>query len=294
MEIQVKQLEHRYMKGSPFEKVALSDVSFTIPSGSFTAIIGHTGSGKSTLAQHFNGLLRPSKGTVRLGELEITGDQKPPSLKEIRRKVGLVFQYPEHQLFEETVEKDICFGPMNYGVSEARAKKRAKELLHLVGLPDTYLQASPFSLSGGQMRRVAIAGVLAMEPDVLVLDEPTAGLDPEGQRLIMDMFYRLHQEKELTTVLVTHNMSDAAKFADQIIVMSQGNVAMTGDRQTVFARADELVALGLDVPETLQLLLQVKERFGLHDVPPLFSLEELADFLAKELQQKEGQPCSKI
>ena len=221
MDIKLQQVSYAYSKGTPFEKRALYDVNLNIQSGTYQAIIGHTGSGKSTILQHFNGLLKPTTGEVHIGDRVIVAGKKIKELKPIRQKVGIVFQFPEHQLFEETVLKDIMFGPMNFGVSEQEAERRARELIQLVGLPDAVLEKSPFDLSGGQMRRVAIAGVLAMEPEVIVLDEPTAGLDPRGQKEIMDMFYTLHKERGLTTILVTHSMEDAARYADEIAIMHE-------------------------------------------------------------------------
>ena len=222
MRIELRQVEYRYQLNTPFERLALHDINLNVEPGSYVAIIGHTGSGKSTILQHLNGLLKPTKGEVAIGDKVITSKKKQKDLKSIRKKVGIVFQFPEHQLFDETVEKDICFGPMNFGTSEEEAKRLAKKTIGLVGLSEDILQKSPFDLSGGQMRRVAIAGVLAMEPDVIVLDEPTAGLDPRGRKDIMDMFARLHKERGMTTILVTHSMEDAAQYADEIIVMHQG------------------------------------------------------------------------
>lgn len=286
MEINVKNLEHRYMPDSPFERLALVDVNITIPSGTYVAVIGHTGSGKSTLIQHLNGLLKPTKGEITIGDRTIRADEKAKNLKPLRKKVGIVFQYPEHQLFEETVEKDICFGPMNFGMSEEKAKKKAKELLPIVGLDEEVLEKSPFDLSGGQMRRVAIAGVLALEPEVLILDEPTAGLDPRGQTEIMDMFYALHKEKQLTTILVTHSMEDAARYADEIVVMDQGKVFMHGKPDEIFKEPEAIRGVGLDVPETIEFLMKLEEKFGVKLSRNAYTLdaltEEIAALLAKE------------
>src|SRR3954453_2987557 len=235
MDISLQQVEYRYQANTPFERLALQNVSFDIPEGTYLAIIGHTGSGKSTVLQHLNALLKPTSGKVVIGDSEIRAGEKQKDLKKIRKKVGIVFQFPEHQLFEETVEKDICFGPMNFGVSKADAKVLARAAIGQVGLAENILQKSPFDLSGGQMRRVAIAGVLAMEPDVLVLDEPTAGLDPRGRKEIMDMFYRLHKERGLSTILVTHSMEDAAQYADQIVIMQNGKVAKKGTPEEIFS-----------------------------------------------------------
>jgi energy-coupling factor transport system ATP-binding protein len=281
MDIVFKNVEHIYDANSPFAQRALYNINLSIKSGSYVAIIGHTGSGKSTLLQHLNGLLQPTNGTVTIGEQTITNAKKPKHLKPLRKKVGIVFQFPEHQLFEETVEKDICFGPMNFGVPEEQAKAKARELLSLVGLPEEVLTKSPFDLSGGQMRRVAIAGVLAMEPDVIVLDEPTAGLDPRGRKEIMEMFYRLHQEKQLTTILVTHSMEDAAKYADYIIVMHKGTVWKTGTPQQIFSETDTLLQLGLDVPETVLFKRKLEEKIGLEIPSPCLTIEQVVEGIKK-------------
>ncbi|NEU32493.1 energy-coupling factor ABC transporter ATP-binding protein [bacterium LRH843] len=288
MDITFEQVEYRYMQGTPFEKLALSNINVMIPSGSFTAIIGHTGSGKSTLIQHLNGLLKPTKGTVKIGPYRLEAGTRKMDLKALRKKVGLVFQYPEHQLFEETVEKDICFGPINFGISKETAQIRAKELLAHVGLEESVLSSSPFQLSGGQMRRVAISGVLAVRPSVLVLDEPTAGLDPEGRKSIMDLFYRHHQEYGTTTVLVTHHMEDAAKYADHIIVLHDGQVEMTGDRKVIFEQASRLLEIGLALPDPVRFLKRVQATCNLADVPMHFNLEETADFIADLVKNKGG------
>ncbi|WP_027410614.1 energy-coupling factor ABC transporter ATP-binding protein [Anoxybacteroides tepidamans] len=275
MDIIFKNVEHIYHANTPFSQRAIYDIELSIRSGAYVAIIGHTGSGKSTLLQHLNGLLQPTNGTVSIGEYTITSSQKPRLLKPLRQKVGIVFQFPEHQLFEETVEKDICFGPMNFGVPVEEAKKRAKEVLQLVGLPEDVLNKSPFDLSGGQMRRVAIAGILAMEPDVIVLDEPTAGLDPKGRRDLMEMFARLHRERKLTTILVTHSMEDAAKYADYIVVMHKGTVWKTGTPQQIFSDVDALLQLGLDVPETVLIKRKLEEKIGREIPSPCLTMEQL-------------------
>ena len=281
MDIVFKQVEYLYHANSPFERRALYDLNLSIKSGLYVAIIGHTGSGKSTLLQHLNGLLQPTDGTVVVGEQAITSKKKQKNLRQLRKKVGVVFQFPEHQLFEETVEKDICFGPMNFGVSEEQAKQRAKELITLVGLPEEVLTKSPFDLSGGQMRRVAIAGVLAMEPEVIVLDEPTAGLDPRGRKEIMEMFYRLHKDKNLTTILVTHNMEDAAKYADKIVVMHQGTVLKTGKPEEIFNDSHTLLNIGLDVPETVLLKQKLEEKYGLQIPSPCLTIDGVVEGLQK-------------
>jgi energy-coupling factor transport system ATP-binding protein len=277
MDISLEQVEYRYQLNTPFERLAIQDVSFQIPSGTFLALIGHTGSGKSTVLQHLNALLQPTSGTVIIGEREIVGGTKQKNLKNIRQKVGIVFQFPEHQLFEETIEKDICFGPMNFGVTEDEAKQRAREAIQLVGLSEELLDKSPFDLSGGQMRRVAIAGVLAMEPDVIVLDEPTAGLDPRGRREIMDMFYELHKKRNLSTILVTHSMEDAAKYADQIVVMQKGNVYRQGTPKEIFASPEGLIELGLDVPEVVRFQLKLENTLKHSFDKVCLTLDELTD-----------------
>ncbi|WP_100406021.1 energy-coupling factor ABC transporter ATP-binding protein [Bacillus solitudinis] len=288
MDIQFKEVEHCYMPGTPFEKLALNGITLTIPTGSFTAVIGHTGSGKSTFIQHVNGLLKPTAGTVYVGPYELNSIEKNKNLKELRKRVGLVFQYPEHQLFEETVEKDICFGPVNFGVSEERSLNRAKAVILQVGLSEDFLQVSPFQLSGGQMRRVAIAGVLATRPEVLVLDEPTAGLDPVGKEQMMDLFTTYHREHETTTVLVTHHMEDAARYADHIIVLNNGRVEMEGSREDIFKQVDRLMSIGLDLPKTIRFLQLIKEKFDLSEVPMIFEEKELIEFVAKLLRTREA------
>jgi energy-coupling factor transport system ATP-binding protein len=283
MDISLKQVDYRYQANTPFERLAIEDVSIDIPTGEYMAIIGHTGSGKSTVLQHLNALLQPTKGTVKIGDHEIKALQKNKNLKKIRQKVGIVFQFPEHQLFEETVEKDIIFGPMNFGVSESEAKERARIALKQVGLEEEILEKSPFDLSGGQMRRVAIAGVLAMEPDVIVLDEPTAGLDPRGRKEVMDMFYALHQERKLSTILVTHSMEDAAQYADQIVIMQQGKVVKKGTPEEIFSAPTELVKMGLDVPEVVRFQLRLEEKLGINLEKMYLTIDELSSAVTKVL-----------
>lgn len=279
MDIKLQQVEYAYAKGTPFEKRALYDVNMHIQSGTYQAIIGHTGSGKSTVLQHFNALLRPTSGTVVIGDRVIEAGKKQKNLKEVRQKVGIVFQFPEHQLFEETVLKDIMFGPMNFGMPEAAAKKRAEELITLVGLPESVLDKSPFDLSGGQMRRVAIAGVLAMEPDVIVLDEPTAGLDPRGQREIMDMFYALHKERGLTTILVTHSMEDAARYADNVSIMHDGRCVLTGTPTELFSDEAKLREYRLELPRLVAFQRKVEKLIG----APLPELSLTEEHFAQQL-----------
>ncbi len=284
MDISLREVEYRYQANTPFERLAIQDVSIDIPSGIYLAIIGHTGSGKSTVLQHLNAILKPTKGVVQIGDRTVTSEKKQKNLKEIRKRVGIVFQFPEHQLFEETVEKDICFGPMNFGVSEEEAKERAREVIKQVGLSEDILSKSPFDLSGGQMRRVAIAGVLAMKPDVIVLDEPTAGLDPRGRKEIMEMFYRLHKEKQLTTVLVTHSMEDAARYADKIVIMHKGKVYKEGTAEEIFASPEGLIELGLDVPDAVRFQQRIEKVFGTKLSKTCLTLDDLTEELTELLQ----------
>ncbi|MGE8207275.1 energy-coupling factor ABC transporter ATP-binding protein [Heyndrickxia sp. NPDC080065] len=277
MDITLEQVEYRYQANTPFERLAIKNIDLSIPSGRFIAIIGHTGSGKSTLLQHLNALLQPTKGKINVGDYVINSEKKEKNLRQVRQKVGIVFQFPEHQLFEETVEKDICFGPLNYGVSKEEAKKRARELILQVGLSEEVLTKSPFDLSGGQMRRVAIAGVLAMEPEVLVLDEPTAGLDPRGRKEIMEMFYRLHKEKGLSTVLVTHSMEDAAVYADEIVIMHQGEIKRKGTPEEIFSEPKELLSLGLNVPDVVSFQYLLEEKINRNLGKTCLTIEELSN-----------------
>ncbi|EGA88585.1 cobalt import ATP-binding protein cbiO 1 [Planococcus donghaensis MPA1U2] len=279
MDILLQEVGYSYAKDTPFEKRALTDVSLHIPSGSYTAIIGHTGSGKSTVLQHLNALLKPTEGSVMIGGRKIEAGVKAKNLRDVRRQVGIVFQFPEQQLFDETVLKDIMFGPLNYGVSEEEASRRAHELVEQLGLPPEVLTKSPFDLSGGQMRRVAIAGVLAMEPDVLVLDEPTAGLDPRGRREIMDLFHRLHIEKGLTTVLVTHSMEDAARYADNVAIMHNGRCVVTGEPVEIFSNEEQLRDYRLEPPRTIRLQQKLEDKMGIK----LDSISLTEEALAKNI-----------
>ena len=282
MRIEVRDLGYIYSEGMPFESVALEGVSFTVESGDFAAVIGHTGSGKSTLLMHLNGLMKPTHGQVLADGIDI--NEKTKEAREARRKVGLVFQYPEYQLFEETVLKDVCFGPKNYGFSPEECEAKAVEALKLVGIdPEVKGSVSPFELSGGEKRRVAIAGVLAMEPQVLILDEPTAGLDPKGHRDILDMVCRIHRDRGLTILLVSHNMDDAARLADRILVLDKGHLAMDGTPKEVFSRREELHAIGLSAPSSSELLALLKEK-GLNVRTDIFDEDEAADEIAKALR----------
>ena len=281
MDIRFKQVGFAYQAGTPFEMRALHDVTFSVKDGSYVAIIGHTGSGKSTILQHLNALLKPTEGIVELGDKTIDSTTGNKDLKPLRKKVGIVFQFPEAQLFEETVEKDIAFGPKNFGVSEEEALKIAAEVVKTVGLPEEVLKKSPFDLSGGQMRRVAIAGVLAMKPEVLVLDEPTAGLDPKGRLEMMEMFYKLNKEQNMTIVLVTHQMNDVSDYADHVIVIESGNVVKEGSPKEVFSDASWLLEKQLGVPTTLAFIEKLKEKGWSTDKMPL-TLDELADAILEE------------
>ena len=281
MDIRFKQVGLAYQAGTPFEMRALHDISFSIEDGSYVAIIGHTGSGKSTILQHLNALLKPTEGVVELGEKTIDSTTGNKDLKPLRKKVGIVFQFPEAQLFEETVEKDIAFGPKNFGVSEEEALKIAAEVVKTVGLPEDVLKKSPFDLSGGQMRRVAIAGVLAMKPEVLVLDEPTAGLDPKGRFEMMEMFYKLHKEQNLTIVLVTHQMNDVSDYANHVVVIEAGSVVKEGAPKEVFEDASWLLEKQLGVPTTLAFVEKLKSK-GWNTTKMPLTLEELADAILEE------------
>ncbi|MBR5641460.1 MAG: energy-coupling factor transporter ATPase [Firmicutes bacterium] len=281
MRIEVKDLSYIYSEGMPFESVALEDVSLTVESGEFAAVIGHTGSGKSTLLMHLNGLMKPTRGQVLADGVDI--HEKTKEAREARRKVGLVFQYPEYQLFEETVLKDVCFGPKNYGFTPEECEAKAIEALKLVGIdPDEKGGVSPFELSGGEKRRVAIAGVLAMDPQVLILDEPTAGLDPKGHRDILDMVCRIHKEKHLTILLVSHNMDDAARLADRILVLDKGRLAMDGTPQEVFSHYEELHSIGLSTPSSSELLHLLKSK-GLNVNTNIFNEDEAVEEILKAI-----------
>ena len=272
MSIKIENLKHIYMPKSPFEKVALDNVNLEIENGEFIALIGHTGSGKSTLIQHMNGLLKPSSGKIIIDDVDITdGSIK---LSDIRKKVGLVFQYPEYQLFEETIEKDIEFGPRNLGLEQEEITRRVKKSMEMVGLDyDTYKDKSPFDLSGGQKRRVAIAGVIAMEPKILILDEPTAGLDPKGRDDILGQIKILHTKYKMTIVLVSHSMEDVGKLAERIIVMNKGKVVLEGSPSKVFKEIDKLESIGLGVPQVTYLMKALKEK-GFDVSEDIYTLEQ--------------------
>ncbi|MEY8749106.1 energy-coupling factor transporter ATPase [Alkalicoccobacillus gibsonii] len=281
MQIQFSGVDHLYMPKTPFQHLALSQVNVEIPSGSFTVIVGPTGSGKSTLVQHVNGLLHPTEGEVQVGEHRLTSKKDKRSLRKLREATGFLFQYPEHQLFEETVEKELIFGPMNFGVSKEEAESRAKEVLPQVGLPTDLLTHSPLNLSGGQMRRVAIASILAQHPKVLILDEPAAGLDPEGRQRILDMLYTYHMKHKLTSILVTHHMEDALRFADYMVVMNKGSVYLSGKPEEVFGQSSAIESIGLELPETIRFMQQFKLATNQQDVPFLKTRGEVVDYIAE-------------
>ena len=256
--IRTENLTYTYSQGTPFEKTAVKDVNIEIEEGELVGIIGHTGSGKSTLIQHLNGLIKPTSGKIFIDGVDI--HDKDIKLRDVRFKVGLVFQYPEYQIFEETVYKDIAFGPTNMGLDEGEIDKRVRETAKLVGIDDSLLNKSPFELSGGQKRRVAIAGVMAMRPKVLILDEPTAGLDPRGREMILGQIKHYHEETGSTVLLVSHSMEDVARFAQKILVMNKGEVFCYDTPPAVFARADEIAAIGLSVPQITKVFSMLRSR----------------------------------
>lgn len=282
MSIQVRNLTHIYAKGLPHESVALDDVTFDIEDGQFAGIIGHTGSGKSTLVQHLNGLLKPESGSIVVDGTDLTSPDI--SMIEVRRRVGLVFQYPEYQLFEETIAKDIAFGPKNLGLDDAEIDRRVREAMELVHLDyDRFADKSPFDLSGGQKRRVAIAGVIAMKPEVLILDEPTAGLDPKAHMDILDMIKEIHDKEKNITIFVSHNMNDIARMCDKVIVMDDSRCVMTGTPEEVFAESAMLKEKGLGLPDVAELFYELdKKGISLSDgILDMDRAEEvLADFIS--------------
>ena len=278
--LQIKELSHVYSAGTPFQHTALDGVSFSVERGEFIGIIGHTGSGKSTLMQHLNGLLKPTAGSIALDGVDIWANKKVT--RQARFRVGLVFQYPEYQLFEETVYKDIAFGPKNMGLDHKEVDRRVREAAQFVGLTEAQLEVSPFDLSGGQKRRVAIAGVIAMEPEVLILDEPTAGLDPVGREEILENIQAYRRAKNATIMMVSHSMSDVARLTQRLLVMNGAKLAMDGTPEQVFARAEELVEMGLDIPEITSVFLRLKQ-MGL-PVEPVYTIEQAVAVL-KELKE---------
>ena len=287
--IRTENLTYTYSQGTPFEKTAVKDVNIEIEEGELVGIIGHTGSGKSTLIQHLNGLIKPTSGKIFIDGVDI--HDKDIKLRDVRFKVGLVFQYPEYQIFEETVYKDIAFGPTNMGLDEGEIDKRVRETAKLVGIDDSLLNKSPIELSGGQKRRVAIAGVMAMRPKVLILDEPTAGLDPRGREMILGQIKHNHEETGSTVLLVSHSMEDVARFAQKILVMNKGEVFCYDTPPAVFARADEIAAIGLSVPQITKVFSKLRSR-GIDirgDVYTIeFAMKTINEYLAAKGKAGEG------
>ena len=275
--LEVKNLQHIYSVGTPFQHTALEDVSFRVERGEFIGIIGHTGSGKSTLIQHLNGLLKPTSGSILLDGKDIWSDKK--LTRQCRFRVGLVFQYPEYQLFEETVYKDIAFGPKNMGLSREEIDRRVREAAHMVGLTEEQLSVSPFDLSGGQKRRVAIAGVIAMEPEVLILDEPTAGLDPEGREEILKNIEDYRKAKNATVMMVSHSMADVARLAQRLLVMNGAHLVMDDTPMEVFRHAQQLLEMGLDIPEVTRVFLRLQQ-MGV-PVEPVYTIEQAVAVLTR-------------
>ena len=281
MSIEVKGLTHIYNEGLPHESVALEGVTFSAQDGQLVGIIGHTGSGKSTLVQHLNGLLKPKSGSIVVGGTDITSDGVV--MRDIRKKIGLVFQYPEYQLFEETVAKDVAFGPVNLGLSEAEIDECVKEAIEMVGLDyEKVKNVSPFELSGGQKRRAAIAGVIAMKPEVLILDEPTAGLNPKAHADILNMVETIHRKSKNIIFLVSHNMNDIARMSDKVLVMNHGRLVMDGNPAEVFSREEELKSMGLALPDSMEIMMRLKKA-GMDINTDCLTMDEAAEEIAKVL-----------
>ncbi len=286
MPITFEKLTHEYNADTPFAYLALDAIDLSIEEGKITAIIGETGSGKSTLVQHLNALLLPTKGSLTVLDRTITADEKPKQLKELRKRVGLVFQFPEYQLFEETIAQDIAFGPRNFGMSEEAALKQAQKMLQVVGLSEDYSERSPFELSGGQKRRVAIAGILAMDPDVLVLDEPAAGLDPQGAKDMMELFVRLNKEYHKAILLVTHDMEHVLTYCDHVVVVDNGHIAQTCDKQQFFKDSTLLKKLRINPPAVIRLRDELNQR-GFSLPCDLLDMDTLAKAIADEVKAHE-------
>ncbi|MGI6706133.1 MAG: energy-coupling factor transporter ATPase [Clostridia bacterium] len=286
MSILIEGLTHIYMQDSPFESTAIEDINLTIEDGEFIGLIGHTGSGKSTLIQHLNGLLKPTRGKIVVQGINLR--DKGVSMKKIRQQVGLVFQYPEHQLFEETVYKDVAFGPTNLGLSPQEVEERVRESIQMVGLDyESIKDRSPFEISGGQRRRVAIAGVLAMQPSILILDEPTAGLDPRGRDEILSLIKDLHRKKGNAIILVSHSMEDISRMVDRIIVMNKGRIALIGKPAEIFAQAELLEEIGLGVPQTTKLV-RALNKAGKNLPTDVFRLEDISKLIMERIRSKEN------
>lgn len=280
--LELQRVSYTYSAGTPFEKAAIREVSLAVEPGEFIGIIGHTGSGKSTLIQHMNGLMRPTEGTVRLNGRDIW--ENPKEIRQVRFEVGMVFQYPEHQLFEDTVYKDIAFGPKNMGLSESEIDERVRQVAAWADLRPEWLQKSPFELSGGEKRRVAIAGVMAMRPQVLILDEPTAGLDPRGRDRLLERIKRYQQDNRTTVLLVSHSMEDVARVAEKVLVMNEGRVVMFDKTPQVFSRAAELQRIGLTVPAVTQICMELQKR-GLTTGGNAYTVEQAAAYLLPHLKR---------
>ncbi|MDO4534656.1 MAG: energy-coupling factor transporter ATPase [Clostridium perfringens] len=283
MSIKIENLSYTYMPKTPFEKTALTDINCQFNDGEFVVLIGHTGSGKSTLIQHLNGLLKPTTGKIIVDGVDIS--DKKAKLSDIRKKIGLVFQYPEYQLFEETIEKDIEFGPRNLGLSQEEITKRVKRAMEMVGLDyEIYKDKSPFDLSGGQKRRVAIAGVVAMEPKVLILDEPIAGLDPKGRDDILNQIRKLHDDYKTTTIMISHSMEDVAKIADRVIVMNKGTIVLDGGVSDVFKQVETLEDIGLGVPQVTYLLRELRQK-GFSIPEDIYTIEKAKEAILEYLNK---------
>lgn len=286
MSIQINNLEHVYSKGTPFEHKALDGINLEIPEGKITAIIGQTGSGKSTLVQHLNGLLMPSAGSVDIAGFHLEPESKIKDIKNLRKEVGLVFQFPEYQLFEETIEKDIAFGPKNFGVSDEEARKKAREILPVVGLDESYLERSPFDLSGGQKRRVAIAGILVQDPEILVLDEPAAGLDPQGAEEMMSLFVRLNKEQGKTILLVSHDMEHVLKYCDNVVVLEDGKVKVQTSAKEFFKHPEWMEEIHINPPGIVKLKRELQEK-GFEIDEDNFDLDVLIESLKGQVKSHE-------
>ena len=284
MSIQFKKVNFSYAEGTIRENRALIDIDLNIELGNYVAVIGHTGSGKSTLIQHMNALLQPTTGVISILNKQIIGGKKNRNINEVRKTVGLVFQFPEYQLFEETVEKDIMFGPMNFGVSKVEAAQRAKEVIEMVGLDESFLKRSPLNLSGGQMRRVAIAGILAMNPSVLILDEPTAGLDPKGQFEMMEMFNDLYIKHQKTIILITHNMNHVIRYANRAVVMKKGEIVYDGEPKELFKQRELIQKCELDIPDVTKLIYQIEDQLKIKLDHDINEVDELSKILIETLK----------